>query len=110
MKIRSLSPALKKRIPFLLSRVIEVPESPGCYVLATIEDEVLYIGKTNSLHRRIQEHLDDSRMTQMTTSGLAVWFYFGSWPTTDIDIVETTLLFNYKAFHGHWPPLNRAGP
>lgn len=101
---------MQRRVQFRLSEIARVPEASGCYVVTNITDDVIYVGETKDLHRRIQEHLSDPRMTGPTPLGLVSWFCFGLWSCADISDVETRLLFDYKAIHGQWPPLNRTGP
>lgn len=110
MKAADLSPTLSERIQFRLSESIRVPKTSGCYALANINDDVLYIGQSVDLCRRMQDHLDTPRMTQRTSLGLAVWFYYGLWPSDEIDAIEAQLLFHFKAREAQLPPLNRVGP
>ena len=110
MKIGDLSPALSNRAPFRLSETLRVPHKSGCYTLASINDDVIYIGKSVNLCQRMQQHLDNPRMTAQTALGVASWFYFGLWPEREIDAIETQLLLNFKATEGRLPPLNRMGP
>ena len=110
MKTAALCPTLSERIRFRLSESIRVPETSGCYALANIYDDVLYIGRSVDLCRRMQDHLDTPRMTNPTSLGPAVWFYYGLWPSDEIDTIEAQLLFHFKAREGQLPPLNRVGP
>ena len=87
-----------------------MPEEPGCYAIANLSRDVLYIGQTGSLHRRMQEHCIDERMTGPTAGGLANWFYFSIYAVEEIDRIETELLFNFKLVEGTLPLLNRIGP
>lgn len=111
MKIANLRPLItNNRVQFRLSEEYRVPEISGCYVLASIEDDVIYIGESVNLNRRMQEHLADPRMNQRTSFGLANWFYYQQYPKEEISNTETLLLFNHKAIEGRLPPLNRIGP
>ena len=80
MKVSDLRPNVPLRVQFRLSEALRIPDSPGCYSLANIYDEVIYIGQSVSLNQRMQQHLGSSRMTQATSAGLAVWFYYGLFP------------------------------
>ena len=80
-----------------------MPESSGCYALTNINDEVIYIGQSLNLNRRMQQHLDTSRMTKTTSAGLAVWFYYGLLPPEKIEGIELRLIFNFKAVEGKLP-------
>lgn len=110
MKIGALKPALSRRVPFRLSENLRVPQKSGCYILASINDDVIYIGQSVNLCQRMQQHLDSPRMTAQTGLGVASWFYFGLWDESELENVETRLLFNFKAAEGSLPPLNRMGP
>ena len=110
MKVDSLKPSLPNRATFRLSESIRVPDKSGCYALASINDDVIYIGLSVNLRQRMQQHLDNPRMTARTPLGLASWFYYGLWDAAEIARIETELLFNFKAVEGRLPTLNRAGP
>lgn len=97
-------------MPFRLSEALRVPESSGCYVLTSINDDVIYIGQSVNLNQRMQQHLNSLRMTQSTSAGLAVWFYYGLLAPDKIEKIELQLIFNFKAVEGQLPPLNRQGP
>ena len=94
MRIVDLYPKLTNRVQFRLSEALRVPESSGCYVLTNINEEVIYIGQSLNLNRRMQQHLDTSRMTKTTSAGLAVWFYYGLLPPEKIEGIELRLIFN----------------
>lgn len=53
-----------------------VPCRPGCYVLATADDTVLYVGLAQDLNRRMLDHLDTPEKTNPTAQGRAVKFYW----------------------------------
>lgn len=110
MIISSLNPKLPARVQFRFSEALRVPERSGCYVLASIHGDVIYIGQSANLNQRMQQHLDTPRMTQTTSAGLAVWFYYSLLPPEKLNLIESQLLFNFKAVEGKLPPLNRIGP
>lgn len=86
------------------------PESSGCYILASIYDDVLYIGQTENLSRRMEEHWKDPRMTQPTQLGLSFWFYYQDVPIEELRFTERSLLAQHVFGHGRLPPFNRIGP
>lgn len=110
MKITNLRPSLSDRVQFRLSESIRVPEVSGCYALTNIYNNVMYIGQSVNLSQRMQQHLGDPRMTGNTPLGLANWFYYALYPSTEIIAIEDQLLFNFKAAEGQLPTLNRIGP
>ena len=95
---------------FRLSEYFRVPESPGCYAITNIYDDILYVGQSINLSQRMSQHLSNPRMTEPTNLGLGTWFYYELWPSSEINAIETRLLFNHKAVEGLLPPLNRIGP
>jgi excinuclease UvrABC nuclease subunit len=59
--------------PFRLSHQRFVPAKPGCYVLTTFTDLVLYVGLAVDLRRRVGEHLDSPDKTEVARLGRAIW-------------------------------------
>lgn len=110
MKVNELCQKMISKVSFDLRFRNQVPISPGCYALANIYDDVLYIGQTVHLRRRMEDHRKDSRMNQRTALGVVSWFYYWDVPLENLSKVESQLLVKYKFRHGEWPPLNRTGP
>jgi len=110
VKVSELCPLSVERVQFRHSEFVRVPSHSGCYMLSNIYDEVLYVGKSKNLCVRMQQHLDDSRMTSNTSLGLVSWFNYRLWTPDEIDKMEMQLLFDFKAHEGQLPTLNRAGP
>ena len=110
MKVTELDSGLKRVARFDHRGTVEVPTHPGCYVLANVVDDVLYIGLTNNLCRRFMQHLSDPRMTGLTSLGLAHWFYFMDVPRDQLEWAEGSLLSRYKFQEVKLPILNRTGP
>lgn len=110
MKVSELRPEMVDKISFDLRFYPRAPMSSGCYILTNIYEDILYIGQTRCLQRRMKEHLEDRRMTQRTQMGLASWFYYEAVPEKDLFPTEQQMLLEYKFNHTVWPPLNRIGP
>ena len=110
MKIHELCQEITGKVNFDLRFRYHVPILPGCYALANIHDDVLYIGQTTNLRRRMEDHRNDFRMNQRTHLGISSWFYYWNTPINDLRSVESQLFVKYKFVHGEWPPLNRTGP
>ena len=70
MKVYELCPEMVDKISFDLRLYAHAPVLPGCYILTNIYEDVLYVGQTLCLQRRMKEHLADRRMTQRTRMGL----------------------------------------
>lgn len=110
MKPAELDNKLGVHVPFQSRDEWRVPEMAGCYLITNAYHEILYIGQTDNLHRRMKEHLKDSRVVRPTTIGRATWFYFVKIIGSSPKDAEDRLLFNYVAKNGHLPVLNRIGP
>ena len=110
MKVVELNADFGDRVPFRLSDSIRVSESSGCYALTNIYDDVLYIGQSENLQRRMEQHLADARMTTATQMGLPSWFYWVPVVHSELRPLESQLLLQFKATEGKLPPLNRVGP
>lgn len=110
MKVTDLDAGLSNPIPFRLSESLSAPEQSGCYVLSNIYNDVLYVGQTSDLRRRMEQHLADDRMTDRTSLGLASWFSWRLVDSSELRSLEDRLLFRFKAAEGRLPLLNRVGP
>ena len=104
MKLALLYPSPATSESFRRSREKFLPSLPGCYVLTTFEQDVLYIGLTLNLRRRINEHLDSSEKTELTAHGRAVLVHWIG--TAEINKVERTWLNIYLLNEGRLPILN----
>lgn len=105
MKLDLLVPHPASSEPFRRNRERFVPSKPGCYVLASFEREVLYIGLTVNLRRRLNEHLDSSAKTELTARGRAVLFHWAE--AIEINKIERTWLNIHLLNEGCLPILNR---
>ena len=110
MKVHELCQETAGKVSFDLRFRYHVPILSGCYALANIYEDVLYIGETVDLRRRMEEHRKDFRMNQRTSLGLASWFFYWNIPVDNLQKAESQLFVKYKFAHGEWPPLNRTGP
>ncbi len=110
MKALDVDNGMEKNVPFQRKDAWRVPKSAGCYVITNAYRDVLYIGETNNLRRRMGEHLDDGRITKPTPIGRAVWFHYKLIAAIDTKDAEDRLLMRYTTIIGRLPVLNRAGP
>ncbi len=106
MNIGELVPAPTHRDIFRRNRERFIPEASGCYVLTTFSQIVLYIGLTNNLRRRMNEHLDNSQKTSETELGRAVYFHWLE--AADTNKVERTWMNIHIQHEGALPLLNGA--
>lgn len=107
MKIEQLVPKPEFKIQFKLSYFKNVPKVSGCYILTTIEDNILYIGLSENLNSRFQQHLDNPEKIMPTANGKAVWFYYMEYDDTNLPKLERTWLNQFQALHGEFPILNK---
>ncbi len=110
MKPVELNSVFGTYISFQSRDECRVPQVAGCYLITNAYHEILYIGQTDNLCRRMKEHLKDSRIIQPTAIGRATWFYFVEIVGSSPKDAEDRLLFEYVAKNGHRPVLNRIGP
>ena len=104
MRIDKLLPVPTKRETFKHSSLRFVPEAAGCYVLTTFENVVLYIGQALNVRRRMNDHLDDPRKTELTLDGRAFFFYWLEYD--DIGKLERTWLNIHGEHEPRYPILN----
>ena len=107
MKIKELSPTPEDKVHFKLSSFKSVPKKTGCYVLTTFENDILYIGLSDNLYDRFQQHLDNPAKTNPTKEGKAIWFYFTVYDPKNLPKLERTWLNHFETMHGRLPILNK---
>jgi hypothetical protein len=107
MKVKELIPLPKDKVHFRRSSFKSVPKAPGCYVLATFDNDILYIGLSDNFFSRFQQHLDNSDKTKPTEEGKAIWFYFKIYDPKNLPKLERTWLNQFTSKHGRRPILNK---
>lgn len=107
MKVAQLIPSANERLQFNLKMLKFVPKVSGCYVLSTVDDDVLYVGLTDNLYRRFSEHRDNKEKNQQTAQGIAFWFYYIQCEKIEINRIERTWLNIHTEIHGVLPLLNK---
>lgn len=107
MKIDELSPQPTDKVHFRLSSFKSVPKETGCYVLTTFDEEILYIGLSDNLFNRFQQHLGNLEKTNPTKEGKAVWFFFTIYNPKNLPKLERTWINHFSARHGRLPILNK---
>jgi len=105
MNILALIPSPTHREIFKRDRERFVPVTSGCYVLTTFDGIVLYIGLSNNLRKRMDEHLDNPQKTKPNERGRAIFF---SWiESEDTNKIERTWMNIHIQHEGSLPVLNR---
>jgi excinuclease UvrABC nuclease subunit len=107
MKVDDLIPQPKEKIQFKLTSFKSVPIVPGCYVLSTFDGDILYIGLTENINCRFQQHLDNPEKTKPTVEGKAIWFYFTIYDQNNLNKLERTWINQFVVIHGRLPILNK---
>jgi predicted GIY-YIG superfamily endonuclease len=107
MKVEQLIPQPAKRVQFSLKWRKFVPKETGCYILATFDDDVLYVGLSDNLNRRFGQHRDNKEKRKPTGQGRAFWFYYLRCDEKEMCRVERTWLNEHIEVHGELPVLNR---
>ena len=108
MKIEELIPQPKNKMQFKLASFKLVPKVAGCYLLTTFDHDILYIGLSENLYERFQQHLNNSEKTNPTIDGKAIWFYFTIYDPKNLPILERTWLNQFNNKHSRRPILNKA--
>jgi len=105
MNLSALVPLPPQCEGFKRNRERFVPEKPGCYVLTTFSNVVLYVGLADNLRRRMNGHLDDPTKTSETKLGRAVLFHWIESP--DTNKIERTWMNIHLQHEGVLPLLNK---
>ena len=104
MKATALVPMPAQQDSFRRSRERFIPSTSGCYVLSTLDNDVLYIGLAKNLRRRFNQHLDNEQKTNVTELGAVIFFHWLE--TEDITKVERTWMNIHEQKEGKLPILN----
>ena len=107
MKIEDLIPTPKDKVLFTRASFKSVPKQEGCYVLVTYDNSILYIGLSENINSRFQQHLDNPEKTNPTKEGKAIWFYFITYDPNNLPQLERSWMNQYSALHGKRPILNK---
>lgn len=94
MKLESLVPLPTHHETFKRNRERFVPSTSGCYVLTTFESDVLYIGLSVNLRKRMNDHLDSPQKTRTSKNGRAVFFHWLE--SANINKIERTWLVSLR--------------
>ena len=111
MKFHGLNPPVKDKVRFQFRKLGLVPSAPGCYCLANYAEEILYIGKTQDLQRRIKEHVLGDEKTAQTDRGIAFWVCFRRVGNIhELGRLERGWMNEYQINEGKKPPFNKNLP
>ena len=107
MNVSELTPKPKIALLFRLSSFRQVPAIAGCYVLTTSGGLILYIGLSENLRVRFQQHLDNPEKTGTTEQGRAFLFHCLDCDNGNLNQLERSWLNQYVVKHGSRPILNK---
>lgn len=108
MRVDDLRPLPDHRTQFLWSHHVTVPEQPGCYVLATYAEEVLYVGlASKSIRDRMGSHLDTAEKRRGAAVGVPFWFLYLVGSPSEVFRIERGWMNQAVLADGEMPPLNR---
>jgi len=107
VNVSELTPPPDQRTLFKLSSFKKVPKTPGCYILTTFDEAILYIGLSVNLNKRFQEHLANPDKIDVTENGKAFWFHCSGYDKGNLNKLERTWLNQYQTVHGRRPILNK---
>ena len=107
MIIEQLNPKPIEKIRFHLSAFKLVPQTSGCYVLTSPENNILYIGLAKNLYNRFRNHLNDTEKTKPTVDGKAHWFYYMDFDCKNLEMLERTWIHQFEGIHSRKPILNK---
>jgi len=106
----SLHPKPKEKVQFDFSQTTMLPENSGCYVLATFRGDILYVGQSANIARRMAQHLDDPTKRATTPAGKAFWFYYELCESHRLDGLERGWVNAYTLKEGDLPFFNKVRP
>ena len=107
MKVEELIPQPKEKVQFKLSFYKYVPKVAGCYIITTYDNDILYIGLSEKLYDRFQQHLNNPQKINPTEAGKGIWFYFEPYDHQNLQKLERTWINQFVAIHGRLPILNK---
>lgn len=101
------APAPEAAVRFALAMRSRVPSGSGCYALCSFDRQVLYVGLTDDLSRRFEEHVLNDAKHAVVDGVRAFWFHWVVVPIVAIPRIERGWQNQYAAIHGRLPPLNK---
>jgi len=112
VKICQLNPAPLRRIQFKgWQQRVSAPREPGCYVIASFIDEILYIGQSVNIANRMHDHLTDDSKRRRAVGGVGYWFYYTICDRgQDLNALERGWVLQHISHEGKYPPFNKVMP
>ncbi|HLD82202.1 MAG TPA: excinuclease ABC subunit UvrC [Patescibacteria group bacterium] len=83
----------------------KIPETPGCYLMKDIEDNIIYVGKAKNLHKRVNSYFTKTH-DEPKTQELVKYIDNVDFIVTDNEV--EALLLESKLIRNHQPKYNIA--
>ena len=107
MNVNELIPKPAFKVQFKLSHYIFIPKEAGCYILTTADNEIIYVGMSDNLFYRFQQHLNNAEKTNPNHGGTAFWFYYKIYDSKDLPMLERAWINQFVMNHGKFLALNK---
>jgi hypothetical protein len=109
LKIGELLPPADRDTAFDLYCLNRIVDGAGCYCLTNAGGDILYIGQTISIRRRLIQHFDSEKRSALTMHGRVSQVWWRSEVAGGLDALERGWLEAIRLRDGELPPLNRIG-
>ena len=107
MNVNELIPKLAFKVQFKISNYVFIPKEAGCYILTTIDKNIIYVGLSDNLFYRFQQHLNNAEKTNPNNEGNVFWFYYKNYDSKNLPTLERTWINQFVMNHGKSPVLNK---
>ena len=110
MLVSDLLPKADGKVKFNYSALDKSPAESGCYIITTFDGTILYIGQSDNIRRRMEEHLDEKEKTKETPWGVSFWLYYKLYDKTKLNELEREWTNEYKLKMGKRPHFSKNDP
>jgi len=107
MNVNELLPKPAFKVQLKLSHYFFIPKEAGCYILTTFNNDIIYVGASDNLFYRFQQHLNNDEKTDPNKGGKAIWFYYKIYDSGNLPTLERTWINQFVMNHGKFPMLNK---
>ena len=110
MIVSLLIPTVDKQLEFSYADLYAAPEESGCYVITAFNDTILYIGQSQNIHKRMEQHLGNNVKRRKTPWGVAFWLYYKLCDERDLGSLEKGWVNKHIIKEGKLPFFNKVRP
>jgi excinuclease UvrABC nuclease subunit len=100
MKPRNLTPIPTQALPFDTVSLDFISNRNGCYVFTASNGDILFIGSTNVLKKRLEQHIEKNQALEISA------VHFLESDEIKQEIVEKDWHNQFQEFAGCLPPMN----